>query len=122
MPQEYISVYTRAQAIDDGFLIDVSSVAKEAGITFPVALTSAVYGEYVEVPEGVKAQDVQGRLWDILWMLRVAIKKSDDGSLIMYDLMIRNDNRQPKKVTLKALCHGGDEGEPVITIMLPKED
>jgi len=122
MNQEYISMYTREQALEDGFLIDVSEVAKEAGIKFPVALTSAVYGDYVEVPEGVTGQDVQGRLWDILWMLRVAIKRGTEDSLIMYDLMVRNDNRQPKKVTLKAMCHPGDQSEPVITIMLPQED
>ena len=39
---EVISSYSRAQAIEDGVLVDVSTVAKEAGIKFPVAMTAAV--------------------------------------------------------------------------------
>jgi hypothetical protein len=50
---EVIYAYTRAQAIEDGVLIDVSSVASEAGIKFPVAMTRTVWGKYVEVTEGV---------------------------------------------------------------------
>ena len=33
--------YTRADALRDGVLIDVSAVAREAGIRYPVALTRA---------------------------------------------------------------------------------
>jgi hypothetical protein len=37
---------------------------------------------------------------------------------------VRNDNRSgtPPLVRLKALCGPGDQGEPVITVMLPEED
>ena len=58
--------YTRAQAIEDGVLIDVSAVACEAGIAYPVALTSAAWGRCVAVPPGVECQDEAGRLWDVL--------------------------------------------------------
>ena len=34
-----ISSYTRAEAIEDGVLVDVSKVAREAGIKYPVAVT-----------------------------------------------------------------------------------
>ena len=59
-----ISVYTRAQAIDDGFLVDVSdsSEYKELRFKFPIALTRAVWDRYVEVPAGVACQDSKGRL------------------------------------------------------------
>jgi hypothetical protein len=59
--------YSRADAIADGVLIDVSTVAREAGITYPVALTSAVWARCVTVPPGVECQDEAGRLWDVLW-------------------------------------------------------
>ena len=42
-----ISQYTRAQAIEDGVLIDVSKMAKEAGFTIPVAVTAAVWNEHI---------------------------------------------------------------------------
>jgi len=119
---EVISTYTRAQAIEDGVLVDVSAVAREAGIKFPVALTATVFGQCVEVPEGVIGQDESGRLWDILWMLRLAAKKG--GDTVLFRLHVRSDNsdRTPPLVTLKAVCGPGDQGEPVITIMLPDED
>jgi hypothetical protein len=122
---EVISSYSRAQAIEDGVLVDVSSVAREAGIKFAVALTPTVWGQYVEVPEGVSCQDETGRLWDILWMFRCAAAKFS-GSTLFFKLYVRNHNRDRLDsrdlVTLKAICGPGDTPEPVITIMLPDED
>ena len=122
---EVIYAYTRAQAIEDGELVDVSEMAREAGIKFPVALTRAVWGNYVEVPEGVVAQDESGRLWDILWMLRCQIRRSQ-GDTLHFQLYVRNHNRErltrQDLVTLKAVCGPGDTPEPVITIMLTDED
>lgn len=122
---EVIYAYTRAQAIEDGVLIDVSSVAKEAGIKFPVAVTSTVWGQYVEVPEGVNFQDERGRLWDILWMFRCAAARFN-GDTLFFKLHVRSHNRERLDsrdlVTLKAMCGPGDDAEPVITIMLPDED
>jgi len=122
---EVISCYTRAQAIEDGVLVDVSETAREAGIKFPVALTRAVWANYVEVPEGVVAQDENGRLWDILWMLRCQIRRSQ-GDTLHFQLYVRNHNRERLTrrdlVTLKAVCGPGDDAEPVITVMLPDED
>ena len=114
---------TRAQAIEDGVLVDVSETASEAGITFPVAVTSAVWAKYVEVPDGVQCQDETGRLWDVLWMFRCRAK-IEGGRAFNYSLHVRNDNRDrtPPLVHLKAVCGPGDDAEPVITIMLPEED
>jgi hypothetical protein len=39
--RDLIHSYSRAQAIADGVLIDVSATAREAGIRCPVALTRA---------------------------------------------------------------------------------
>ncbi|MCY4511649.1 MAG: hypothetical protein OXG35_32490, partial [Acidobacteria bacterium] len=39
---DVIHRYTRAQAIKDGTLVDVTETAREAGWRFPVALTAAV--------------------------------------------------------------------------------
>jgi hypothetical protein len=119
---EIIDAYSRAQAIEDGVLVDVSSVAREAGIRFPVAMTRTVWSKYVEVPEGVKCQDESGRLWDILWMFRTQAPRG--GDTLLFKLHVRNDNRErtPPLVTLKAVCGPGDTPEPVITIMLPEED
>jgi len=44
---EVVSVYTRAQAIADGVLIDVSEMAGEAGFRWPVAITAAAWEDCV---------------------------------------------------------------------------
>lgn len=119
---DIIYSYTRAQAIKDGELVDVSSVAKEAGIKFPLAISRAVWEKYVEIPKGVIGQDIQGRLWDVVWMLKIAIHRSAGGDTINFQLYVRNSAGRPKLETLKAICGPGDNADPVITILLPNED
>lgn len=127
---EPISIYSRAQAIADGVLVDVSETAKEAGIKFPVAITRGAFDECVTLPEGYHGlQDERGRLWDVISMLRFAIRKSGGGGTIRYGVMVRgvtkqlrDDQRSPKVHGLWAQCGPGDTAEPVITIMLPFED
>jgi hypothetical protein len=116
--------YTRAQALADGVLIDVTETAREAGFRIPVAVTRAVWDQYVAVPEGVTCQDEAGRLWDVLFMLRFAIRTGDGGSETRYRLHVRNDNREgdPPLVELKAVCGPDDDGSPCITVMTPSED
>ena len=123
--QEVIHAYTRAEAIEDGQQVDVTTVAAEAGIRFPVFLTRSVYDKFVTVPDGVAGQDESGRLWDIVWMLRDAIRRSRSGSdRIPVTLYVRNTNRSQKLVTLTAVCGplDIDDPQPAITVMLPDED
>ena len=113
--------YTRSRAIEDGVLVDVTEMAKEAGFKYPVALTAAVWGDYVRVPEGVECQDEKGRLWDILNMLCFAIRNDGSESEVSFSLYVNNSGK-PEPVYLKSVCGPGDDAEPVITIMLPHED
>ena len=121
---DLIHRYTRAEAICDGVLIDVSAVAREAGIRYPVALTRAVWQRCVAVPPGVLCQDEAGRLWDVLWLLACAIRRGPAGPEVRYAVHVRNDNRErtPPLVRLKAVCGPNDDGSPCITVMRPDED
>jgi hypothetical protein len=121
---DLIHSFSRAQAIADGVLIDVSATAKEAGIRWPVALTAAVWERCVAVPPGVECQDEAGRLWDIAWLLTCAMRRGGSGAEVRFGVHVRNDNleRTPPLVRLKALCGPGDQGEPVITVMMTDED
>src|ERR1039457_985591 len=76
---EIIYSYTRKQAIADGFQVEVSKIAQEAGIRFPVFITRTAFDAYVTVPPNVSGQDEAGRLWDVVWMLRFAILKAQPG-------------------------------------------
>jgi hypothetical protein len=117
--------YTRAQAVADGFQVEVSTTAREAGITFPVFLTRSVFDSFVAVPPGVTGQDEAGRLWDVVWMLRFAIRRSRAGAnRLPFALYVRNDNRAPRLVKLVATCGplDMDNPQPAITVMMPDED
>lgn len=126
---EVIYRYTRAQAIEDGVLVDVSETAREAGFRWPVAMTSAAWADCVAWSEEDNQrqvnQDESGRLWDVLWMALNAIRSANGGTQIEYQLYrVPRDGKsaEARLTSLKLVCGPGDAGEPVITIMLPGED
>ena len=122
---EVIYSYTRAQAVADGVQVEVSKVAVEAGIKFPVFITRTVFDSFVAVPDGVSGQDEAGRLWDVVWMLRFAIRKAQHGqNRLPFALYVRNDNHKPRLIKLIATCGALDidDAQPAITVMLPDED
>jgi len=127
---EVISTYTRSQAIEDGVLIDTGSMAQEAGFKWPVAVTSAAWADCVAWTEDDNRQQVyqdeSGRLWDVLFMASHAIRQgSGSGDRLLFKLYrVRRDGYSKEAIlaTLKLIVGPGDQGEPVITILLPDED
>src|SRR4051794_7866001 len=85
---EIISRYTRGQAIADGLLVDLmqpetAGLVREAGFKWPVAMTATAFAKAVAPiaddgePDTAAnslppTQDLNGRLWDMLWMLQCA--------------------------------------------------
>ena len=67
--------------------------------------------------------DEQGRLWDVLWMMRHAIRGPRGGgsSEVSFDVYCITTTPTASPVPLRALVGPGDDGEPVITVMLPDE-
>ena len=66
-----------------------------------------------------------GRLWDVLTMLRFAIRGSTGGArMVRFGVHVRDDNRgrMPPLVMLKAVCGPNDDGSPCISVMRPDED
>lgn len=114
--------YTRKQAIEDGALIDVTKMAKEAGIKFHTAVTCGLWEKYIVPGEEDRksGQSEDGRLWDTLWMFRnAAINFS--GNILLYELYFLMNGKH-ELVELKAECGPDFNGTPCITIMLPDED
>jgi len=120
---EVIYSYTRAQAIEDGVLVDVTEMAKEAGIRHPVAITANAWHTWIVPDKRSEAygQSWPGRLWDAFMVFRHAAKNTAEDTLYFSVLFIMKA-RQRRMGTFKAVCGPGDNGEPVITIMLPEED
>jgi hypothetical protein len=134
---DLVHVYTRAQALADGTLLDVTETAHDFGFRCPVAISKAAHKQCVRIPDGMTDQDELGRLWDVLWMLRCSIRRlqgtggetpitvvscSPCCSVLLFELFVKNDEGGPKLMTLKATVGPGDEGERVITVCLPEED
>ncbi len=140
---EPIFSYSRAQAIVDGVLVDLTSatdgkgqrLCAQAGFKVPVAITRTAWvrvveaggtwkpdrdGEMLEFKGG---QSLTGRLWDVLWMLRVASRQAGSSDRVHFQVLVdvEGDGRR-ETVKLWALCGPGDDAQPVITIMLEGED
>ena len=114
----YISKFTRQDALDDGSLVDVSEMGKEAGFKFPVAITETLNNLLDYNKNG---QSFDGRMWDVFSMLLFAIKQGQGGDTTRFSVLMAGGSPK-KKYALKALIHGGDNREPVITIMFEDED
>ena len=118
---DLIFAYTRCQALEDGMLINVSELAREAGFSYPVAVTAALWEDILAIPESKGFQDTTGRLWDVLNMGRFAIRRAKPGETELLYRLIMHVGRSTY-YTVKLVCGPGDEGEPVITLMQPDED
>lgn len=125
MSDNVISVYTRAQALQDGVLLDVSDLAREAGFTWPTALSDHLYHSYIVpaldlVGEG---QSIAGRLWDTLMVLRHAIRSSKDDTYLRFTVLFQmSPSAAPVPVELVSVAGPDDDGSPCLTIMLPEDD
>lgn len=118
---EVISEYSRKQALEDGVLISINQLASEAGFQYPVAITVGVMSLIEQACEDEKyCNDIDGVLWDILWMCKNEAHQSKD-RCILFQVIITGLGRK-KCHTFKAVCGPGDNMEPVVTIMLPFED
>ncbi|MFA6134582.1 MAG: DUF6573 family protein [Phycisphaerae bacterium] len=141
---EVISTYTRKQAIEDGVLVDLSSekadgetklLVLEAGFKLPIAITATAFADSVlagttETPDGEfvfpSGQSCKGRLWDVLMVLRYSIRAANrkgdtDRVHFKVDVDAKGDGHH-QTVNLWCQCGPGDNGEPVLTIMLEGED
>jgi hypothetical protein len=111
--------YSRKQAIEDGVLVDVTELARMEGLRLHTAMTATLYGEAVrqpagaKPPEGVKVNPETAIRW-LLKRLHLEIKRLPPGEDRVYFTM--------GEISLWALCGPGDEGEPVLTVMLAGED
>ena len=108
-----ISVYSRAQAIEDGELVDISEWAREDGFKFPVAMTRALF--LTCHPDEGDHEDQRGRVHDVLFLLSVAAKRG--GDRIVYPCKIGRRVYQ-----IVAVCGPDDDMAPCITLMLPEDE
>jgi Family of unknown function (DUF6573) len=119
---EIIFSYTRAQAIADRVLIDVTPAALQAGFRFPVAVTAALMAVVETIPEQYSHEDIEGRLWDVLWMASLAARRAKPGcSRIAFEVILHIEGTRRKYQALILDIGPGDTADPVITIGFPAD-
>jgi hypothetical protein len=134
---DVIYSYTRKQAIEEGVLVDITEMAREAGIKYSVTITSTAFFGYVAPDPMPPGQDLKGRLWDMFTMFKLAARKTDGPNLefkvqfVLGGIWVGPAERPVNnidgtwkliEVALQAVCGPGDDSAPVITLMLMGED
>ena len=144
-----ICAYSRAQAIEDGVLVDISEADGCKGhFKYPVAMTRGAWcaaveagGEWVDNPcctgddqelQLPGGQSVAGRLHDVCTMLKATMRNptldpeqwmNREGDRVFFSMLVDVlGNGRKSGVELWSLCGPGDTAAPVITIMLRNED
>jgi len=116
--------YSRAQAIADGVLVDVTGEAKATGFKLHTVVTDHLFHGYVEPPAGLdgEGQSVTARLHDLMVLALFAARKAMNTDRVTFkvDFLMAPG----RKETIEVVAHigPGDHGEPVLTIMLPEDD
>lgn len=116
--------YTRADAMRDGILIDVSAQARQYGYRCSVAIGTRVWHEYVEPPKASIewGETIARRVDAILERLRFEGERSN-GDQVEFSVVLVTGERRRQAIELKALFHLDDDAEsPAITILFPNED
>ena len=121
---EVISSYSRAQAIDDGVLVDLSAAAPDVcrqHYKFAIACTAAAWAIIDHAVKNKRhCNDINGVVHDLLFMSRHCFCELDQHSR-EFSVIIKGAGRK-SRFTFKLVCGPGDDAEPVLTLMLPDED
>ena len=117
---EVIYSYTREQAIEDGVLVDVTETAREAGFKINVVITGPLWATINDIPAYAVGQDVEGRLWDVLWMASVGARNNKNESYFHFPVYMAVYGAV-REIELFCEVHPGDNGEAVCTIGYPED-
>lgn len=113
---DVIYSYSRADAIKDGHLIDLSRPAKVMGFKIPVAITcGALSASYVDKQDLHAMAQAASTILRTLLSAIAAQKGQNDR--VTFALRVGSEIEQ-----YHAVVGPGDTSDPVITIMLPGED
>lgn len=125
---EPISSYSRAQAIEDGQLVDVSEQASSktgflGGFNIPVAVTDSVWAAIEAIPLTARhsCDDVGGRLHDVLFTARMAANRARGADRVDFIVILPTRGSRIRNRTLRMTIGGDDQGLPCITIGFPED-
>lgn len=109
----------RQDAIDDGDLIEITRMGRDMGITLPLAVSARAAQSMVPFTN-IPQDTVTENLWDTLHAFRDKARTTTE-EVFEFQVSLYQNGLVPT-LTFKAAVSPGDDGEPVITIMMPDED
>ncbi len=109
----------RQDAIADGDLIEITRMGRDAGIIYPLAVSARAAQSMVPFPN-IPQENVTENLWDTLHAFRERATTTTSEEFEFQASLYQNG--LVPTITFKATVSPGDDGEPVITIMMPDED
>ena len=124
---EIISIYTRAQAIEDGTLVDLSKLFPKTTrrhFKYPIAVTSTLFADVESCVEArnVKAGREIATVESVFGAILLAIvckSRAQRGDCARVYFQIPLYGVGPRKLVCD--CGPGDDAAPVITICSPSE-
>ena len=116
-------IANRQQAIQAGFLIDVSLDAQKLGLTFPVTVTKPLWEVGIAPSESMSEEEKTERLRDVLMAFRLRIASQATLSpLIDFPAMLAMPpGGVPQPVPLFALIQPDEQNRAAATLLLPNE-
>jgi hypothetical protein len=116
-------VTNRHQAIQAGFLIDVTADARRLGLNFPVTITKPLWEVGIAAGQTISEQEKSERLRDVLmaFRLRLASQATLSPLIDFPAILALPPGTVPQPVPLLALILPDEQHHAVVTLLLPNE-
>lgn len=114
---------SRAQALKDGTLVDITVAAEQAGLRgLHVAMTREAWSRCVAATPVMEnaGSNRHRRLWEVAGMLHAAMRRSVPRCEITLEIRCLDQSLRTIAVPLRVVAGTGDAGKPVLTLTLPK--
>ncbi|MCA1958387.1 MAG: hypothetical protein LDL14_07660 [Nitrospira sp.] len=116
------AVTNRRQALEPGWLIDVSEEAQKLGFTFPITVSRSLWEAGI-APDHLPQEESSRRLRDVLMAFRLRLVGYTTLTPLLYfpAMLAFPPGEVPQPILLSALIQGDDQHGPAATLLLPHE-
>jgi len=120
-PQE--PIITREEAIQSGFLIDVTPIANTIGLPVPVAITKPLWDFAITASATIPDDQHEARVRDVLMALRLrlATQRVAPPGIEFPALLTFPPEPAPQLCSLYAIAHGDSSAPFSLTVLLSNE-
>ncbi len=123
-----IHAYTHEELVEDGGLIDVTDLGREAGFKWPVFVTDHLYYDLMPTDaDKAIGQSITGRLWDVFSIATRAARSSRNPN-IFFDVLVQRagpygliTTAKTETLSLWAGVGYNSAGEPHVVIGFPED-